>query len=576
MTPNTRACALMSLGLALTAGAAAASQPPPLPGLQRPASGDHRAVMVTPEIHEGTLRALRVELRFSGDQDGETRVGLPDERLRAGNFYETISDISAHNAVVAGGLAAERVLTHEPGAPITLTYRVTQNSTARFATMVAPTHFAALGTAIFPRLPDRPEFTFDFTWGPAPATWTLATDLEQNAGTPTSGQGLFSSTLVGGADVVIGESALGEGRFRIAMLPGTGLELDSFTGLANRIAEAANSLWEGAPAEFLVTVAPASDPRGKVYAGLGLGDAYTLYVSSDPNPFMVKYTVAHEYLHTWIGKAFGDTSDGWFGEGFTDYYARVVNLRAGAYTAEDFVRSWNDTLRGYATSPLRLAKNTEALLKLAEGDSAASDLAEDRGSMIAALLDYRLRRALRGAIDLRAVLLAVKADVAGGRGEGRGQDRLTAKALELAGVDLRPDIEAHIERGEALILPADLFGGCVQLETVTVPEYDPGFRPSRAGEPVGGVDPAGPAYAAGLRDGMTILRRQSGVVGDSRVELVYAVQDGERERIIRYRPEGSGSVTFQEARLSGTLADTQSARCMASDMLDEGSDAGAR
>ncbi|TPW12467.1 MAG: hypothetical protein FD129_1458, partial [bacterium] len=41
-----------------------------------------------------------------------------------------------------------------------------------------------------------------------------------------------------------------------------------------------------------------------------------------------------------------------------------------------------------------------------------------------------------------------------------------------------------------------------------------------------------------LRNGMTIVKREAGKPGDSRVELVYLVKDGGVEKRIRYLPEG--------------------------------------
>jgi hypothetical protein len=60
-----------------------------------------------------------------------------------------------------------------------------------------------------------------------------------------------------------------------------------------------------------------------------------------------------------------------------------------------------------------------------------------------------------------------------------------------------------------------------------------------------GVDPETPAYAAGMRDGMRLIRREAGALNDSSVEIAYRVKDGDGERVIRYMPRGKTQVKLQ-------------------------------
>jgi predicted metalloprotease with PDZ domain len=105
-------------------------------------------------------------------------------------------------------------------------------------------------------------------------------------------------------------------------------------------------------------------------------------------------------------------------------------------------------------------------------------------------------------------------------------------------------------------LPGDIFEACGRVETTELAEFDRGFDPVRTGQNgnvVTGLDPESPGFRAGLRNGMKILKREAGRTGDSRVELVYRVDDNGTERVIRYLPTGKRRLTLQEFKLKPVL-----------------------
>lgn len=106
-------------------------------------------------------------------------------------------------------------------------------------------------------------------------------------------------------------------------------------------------------------------------------------------------------------------------------------------------------------------------------------------------------------------------------------------------------------RGKPILLPADLFPGCVSVATDEIAAFDAGFdrNASTKTGAITGIDPAGLAHAAGLRDGMRRLGRTGGEEGDSRVPITYSVEDGGAERTITYKPEGKGRLTVQTATM---------------------------
>jgi hypothetical protein len=48
-----------------------------------------------------------------------------------------------------------------------------------------------------------------------------------------------------------------------------------------------------------------------------------------------------------------------------------------------------------------------------------------------------------------------------------------------------------------------------------------------------------------MRDGMKLVRREHGVVGDSTAEIAYRAVDGGAERVIAYMPQGKAEFDVQ-------------------------------
>jgi predicted metalloprotease with PDZ domain len=213
---------------------------------------------------------------------------------------------------------------------------------------------------------------------------------------------------------------------------------------------------------------------------------------------------------------------------------------------------------------VRLAPNARIVADFWK-DPAVSDLAYQRGYLLAFRWDDEIRRATRGKANLDQVMFAMRDRY--GRASSTAKPaavaNLEASAKAVAGVNLGPDIETFAVRGEAIDLPPGLFGPCARISTVTFPAFDLGFDAgaSAAKGVFVGVDPSGPAFRSGLRDGMKRVSRAGGEPGDSRVEIAYRVIDQRgAERQIRYRPEGRTAVTFREATFT-TAAMEQGSSC---------------
>lgn len=544
-------------------------------------SADSVHYTVAPVMRDGALAALAVEMRFAGDDDGETQLLLPGEWAGSDSLWHQVDSLAVRGATAVRDAGEEsRILSHAPGAPLVVRYLVrTAYADApgfgweKARPILHADWFFFHGEGVFAMPAGRDESPAGFAWGAFPDRWRIASDLDHLADGSRPGvvNDVVQSASLGAVELRVMERTMGGAPFRVAVHGAWPFPADTFADAVAKIVEAENTFWGDAGRPFVVQLAPlgGSGP-GYSYSGTARSDAFS--VASTPNFALAEAQrfLAHEYMHTWIARELGgpsaDEAAGfWLSEGFTDFYAGRVLLRAGLWTPADYVAEVNRTLLRNASSPVRMATSKE----VSDGFWTNPDVRQlpyDRGHLLALLLDDRVRRHTQGRADLDDVLreMRVMARQLSERGTRTDAETLfTVVLMQRFDMDVLGALALHLDGGLPVVLPADLYGTCARVETVTQPDYDRGFdaaATSAAGNVVAGVDAAGPAYAAGLRDGMRLLRREAGEPGNAAVELVYRVEDGGTERLIRYRPAGRGTVEFQRIVLT---PDAASARCVA-------------
>lgn len=521
---------------------------------------------IAPVMADRALTGLVVEIQFTGDPDGETRLDLLGEWAGSDELWRQLSDVEVEGArAVREDGPASRIIAHEPGAPLTVRYRVRSAYAAdpgfdyeKARPLILPGRFFFHGEGVFATLDGRQSAPAQFAWKDFPADWKLASDLDHLSGVrPGTVEDVVESVAIGGPDLHVLQRDVDGAPLRFAIGGDWSFRPEALADVVERIVRAQNDLW-GAPARpFLVSLAPLGGV-GPGYSQHGTGRADAFSVASTPAFELAdaKRLLAHEYLHTWFPLELGGDLEPdeplgyWFGEGFTDFYAAHVLLRAGLWSLSEYVDELNRTLHRYGTSPARNATAADVLQRFWT-DEAVQKSPYDRGHLLAHLLAYRVRQASGGRTGLHDVLRLQLARARRNAAEGRRVPAATlfpALLREAAGLDVTPDLARHVEGGQTIVLPTDLFGDCFTVTTITQPEFHRGFDPEateRAGGILTGVDPGSPAYAAGMRNGMRLIRREAGTTGDSSVEIAYRVKDGDSERVIRYMPEGKAQVTFQ-------------------------------
>ncbi|WP_236634290.1 M61 family peptidase [Caulobacter sp. X] len=558
----------------LAAALAALFAAPALAATPKPSVNVYR---VAPVIEDGKVSALAMTVSLTADADGETRLDLPDDWGGGERLWRFIKD----PVVIGGRLSTpdERtwIVRSKARAPLTVRYRVVSayegpppvDSITYAQPIIGPDGFYVVGHTVFVRPKDRDRDRVRFVWAPGTSGLTLASDLERLEKTPGKMDDLGDSVMIASKDLrILTRDAVGAPA-RLAVRGSFGFTDDDFVDMTARIIRAVRGFWGDKGEPFLVTLMAQDAPKGwRSMRGSGLGDAFAVISTREQPLEDYRIFLTHEYFHTWNSSQVGGLADGpdepagyWFSEGFTDYYARRLALRSGLISLEAFAADWNAALEAYGTSPARSTPNAE-IAKRFWGDKFVHKLPYQRGALFAALMDAQFKD--RGGLD--AIMRAMRDDAKGRDPAAWGHTAATlfprvVKAR--TGVDVAPQIKRYITEGEPIVLSPGVFGGCLSVETRTRASFDPGFDldETRRTRIVSGVIPDGPAYAAGLRDGMKYMGRDRGVDGDGSIEAGYAVRDGGPTRVIRYMPAGKGTVTVQRVMVPAALTPEARAAC---------------
>jgi len=526
---------------------------------------------------------LDVEVSFRGDADGETRLDLPSNWASAKDAWRYLSDLKIQGATATEDGPAVRVLRHRPNAKITVRYRVQTAYDADPAgadgnpykgPLIRPDWLAVMGEFAFASPEGRDEQPATFRWGRVPKGWRMASDLEHGRmGRAMSVNDVGESITVGGPRAEILERPISGGTLRVVVPAGAPFETAPFADDIARIISAQRSFWNDLKEPYLVAYLPLTPrPSGSSSGGTGRGDAFVLYGTPNVKPEGLRWTIAHEHIHSWIPKRLArrpadpEAAVYWISEGFTDFYTVRSMLRAGLVTPQEGVARLAEEAAAYEANPLKTAPNSKVVSDFWK-DPNAQRLPYQRGMLLALKWDEAIRAATGGKTDLDDVVLRMR-DHNLEFPANQGPDLVTSlvsAAWVTARMDLRPDIAKYVDGGAYVDLPEQLFDGCLDAMVTVSPAFDSGFdhMGSAATKIVKGVRRNGPAWNSGLRDGMRIDAIDL-KPGDMTHEIVMAVRPARgaaKARTLRYWPYGDNDVAVRRLQLGPTLSETAKAAC---------------
>ncbi len=291
--------------------------------------------------------------------------------------------------------------------------------------------------------------------------------------------------------------------------------------------------------------------RSSILAGTSVPNMFVCFVGERSDPDGLLALFSHEMFHYWLpNKCEIDLPPGvrgfkheWFSEGFTEYFSRRILLEAGLISQREFVEQFNRDLRDLVDNPSRLDTFADLVRRAEQGQfsSPQKKLAYARGAVIALNWETQLRnagheRGLRGFIS---DFVAFAQEQGGEVSEQQFLDFGANYGLDVAGV-----VQANIVHGEEIRVRPGAFGEEFPLRDTTMPLFEPGFdvQASRAANKVTGVIEEGPAYVAGLRNGMEIVtirntaRFSNAWYPDRPIEVTVLLDGQERE--IQFLPHG--------------------------------------
>jgi predicted metalloprotease with PDZ domain len=518
---------------------------------------------VTPLAPGGFGNALRVEMRFAGDADGETTLHLPEEWAGSTRLWRHITDLEIRGGTRLSGYYNAPVIHHRPGAPIRVRYDVVSAwfdepgfDYEKARPMIRSNLFFFHGESVFAAPGDRQAANARFRWGSIPKGWKVASDLDHLKGKRSTVANMINSVAIGGRGLRVVERRIGRAPLRVAVAGKWQFEPEELADVVQKIVEAENRFWGDEATPFLVAMAPLGDvPVGLSYSGTGRTDAFSIASTSS---FALKDAtrfLGHEYMHSWVPNELGnmpedEAEDYWFSEGFNDYLASKVLLRAGIWTLEQWTADKNDTLLRYGTSPAKTIAAADVSARF-WSDQAVQQVSYDRGHLLAALLDAEIAART---LDKQALEDVLRAQRKAAKGSSElARDLFRTALLKETGIDAAQAIERYARGGEPIVLPETLLGPCGTVVTEPRRVFDRGYDAQAtriANSIIAGVDPAGPAYAAGMRNGQRLVRREAGTIGDASATLAYRVAEGGEEKMISYLPAGKTEHQVQRLVLS--------------------------
>ena len=495
--------ALASLALA----ACAAPGPAPIPPL---AALDARIVFT---LREATPPRVEVAIETRGAASGETTFSLEESWGGVDHFERGVRGARAETpegsqlSALPAGERSWRVA-HAPGEEIrfcyelvSLTPTIEDTSECYYRPIVLPGLFHLIGNAGIARpdsLPSERDLRIEIRF----------VGFRERGWQTISSHGDDETTrLVRPWTAVVHALFLaGDLRIHRVKTPGSTLciAIDgndwhftdaAFVDLARRVVEAERGFFhDDSDPYYLISAIPVGKAAatGHSLGGTGLTASFALFMRPDTRledaphrPSRVKHLLSHELFHNWNGRIIQREEPEelvyWFSEGFTDYYARRLMLRAGLITPEQFVDDLNARILECWGNP-KLREPNATILSDFWKDPKIQRLPYERGDMVAFMVDFEMRKRLGARQSLDDLMIELY-EGARARNEAVSTDRLLERIAVRTSAEFAARIRGIVVDGNPISLDPNILAPMASMETVASMETaDPSSRSSRGSD----------------------------------------------------------------------------------------------
>jgi predicted metalloprotease with PDZ domain len=253
---------------------------------------------------------------------------------------------------------------------------------------------------------------------------------------------------------------------------------------------------------YAISLIEGDDPNS--LGGTGLHNSFTMYIPKGKGRLIYYTYLAHEHFHTWVGGKIHNNEQEelnyWWSEGFTDYYSRVLALRSGGLSIEEFIDECNQFLRSYYLSPV-LNESNEKIKQDFWKNYDVGKLPYYRGFVFAIYLNCLIKEN-NPDNSLDNVILDLFKD-AQHKKFSVGYFKNIIKKYIPQGI--AEEISTFIDHGKTIELNDVVM--FLPLEKTVMGSYDVGFIKQAAPKEkfIKKIDKKSNAYKAGLRDGDKVI-----------------------------------------------------------------------
>lgn len=505
---------------------------------------------------------LEISLAFKTDSK-EVRVKLPADYFGTPDLHRfvTLFEGEPGTLIKAGEKENERIIVPDADGEIRLRYVLSydpkQLVDATYSPNVGPRHFHAAGCQWMLQIGGFEEkHRLNVEMIGAPKNWQMYSSLSANPlkfETTASFQDLIQTAVGGGEQQNFRQffykgkpvSVFIQGKFAIP-------NREIFASV-QKIVSLQRDWFEDYKQPFYnVVILPKEDN----VAGVRFENQFTCFIKTDTTREQLYVILSHEMLHNWLTTSLIKPEKGvsglryaWFYEGVNDYAARKILFDAGLLKKERFAYLINRDIINITDNPNRAAafdELTEAV-KSGKYNQAFNKLSYYRGALMALNWENQIRQADRKSSFkefLRAVYNSAKA-------EGISERQFFELAKE-HGADAKSDFERYIVRGEPIKPDPDALGNTFELRETAVPSFEPGFTVKD--EKITGVKANSPAFRAGIREGMKVIKAENtnrfSNAWDPDKPVTLIIEEKARRRRIEFFPRGESNnlLLFQPAR----------------------------